>query len=83
MTTYNFTTTLKPYGDAPTAGILEIDPVALYGYFEMRDGSEGGGLWFDRNESGALRVIDYDAVFELSTAVIKALDAAGIDTSDT
>jgi hypothetical protein len=44
MTDYNFTIKLHPYGTAPDVGIVEIDPAALYGYFERKDGSEGGGL---------------------------------------
>jgi hypothetical protein len=44
--TYTYTVTLRPYGDDPNAGIVQIDPVARYGYWEHRDGTEGGGLWF-------------------------------------
>lgn len=47
MNKYNFTITLRPWGDNPETGIVEIDPAALYGYWEHRDGSEGGGLWFE------------------------------------
>jgi hypothetical protein len=46
MSDYNFTLTLKPYGDAPDLGVVKIDPQALYGYWERRNGMEGGGLWF-------------------------------------
>ena len=53
--TYNFTVTLRPDGDAPDAGTVLIDPAAHYGYWEHRDGSEGGGLWFDHDAPGLLR----------------------------
>jgi hypothetical protein len=77
MTDYNFTIKLHPYGTAPELGIVEIDPVALYGYFERKDSSEGGGLWFDRAEGGTLELIDYDGVSSLSPKVVAALRGAG------
>lgn len=76
MTEYNFSITLHPYG--ADGGKTEIDPVALYGYFERKDGSEGGGLWFDRAESGALELVDYDGVSGLSLKVITAMRDAGV-----
>jgi hypothetical protein len=78
MTDYNFTIKLHPYGTAPDVGIVEIDPAALYGYFERKDGSEGGGLWFDRAEGDTLELVDYDGVSCLSPKVIAALRAAGV-----
>jgi hypothetical protein len=78
MTADNFTINLHPYGTAPDVGIVEIDPAALYGYFERRDGSEGGGLWFDRAEGDTLELVDYDGVSCLSPEVIAALRAAGV-----
>jgi hypothetical protein len=76
MTDYNFTIELHPYG--LDGGKTGIDPVALYGYFERKDGSEGGGLWFDRAEGGALELIDYDGVSCLAPKVITALRDAGV-----
>ena len=76
--TYTFITTLHPYGQAPTAGIIQIDPAARYGYFERRNGEEGGGLWFDRTESGGLELSDYDGLTALPAAIINALRANGV-----
>jgi hypothetical protein len=78
MTDYNFTIKLHPWGDLPNSGIVEIDPDALYGYFERKDGSEGGGLWFDRAEGGKLNLIDYDGTASLNKSVITALRVAGV-----
>ena len=78
---YNFTITLRPYGDAPDAGTVLIDPAARYGYWERRDGSEGGGLWFDHDAPGLL-LVDYDGAFDLPRAVWAALRAHGVDTSE-
>ena len=41
---YNFDTILFPWGSEH--GEIGIDTAALYGYWERKDGSEGGGLWF-------------------------------------
>lgn len=76
MTAYNYTTTLHPYGHGH--GLTEIDPAALYGYFERKDGSEGGGLWFERTEAGGLELADYDGVTTLPRAIIDALRANGV-----
>ena len=82
MSTYNFTQTLRPYGDNPNAGIVQIDPAALYGYFERRDGSEGGGLWFAKDSADQLELIDYDGAATLPRAVVEALRAAGFILDD-
>ena len=87
---YNFTITLRPYGDSATLGVVEIDPVALYGYWEHRDGSEGGGLWFDRrvfakvghHGAGTLMLTDYDGAFSLPAKVVSALREAGAVVGD-
>ena len=72
MTDYNFTIKLHPWADVPNSGIVEIDPVALYGYFERKDGSEGGGLWFE-NDGNRLVLVDYDGVATLPKAIIECL----------
>ena len=77
MTEYKFTIKLHPYGTSPDVGIVEIDPAALYGYFERKDGSEGGGLWFE-DDGNRLVLVDYDGVSCLSPKVIAALRAAGV-----
>lgn len=76
MTAYNFTTTLHPWG--PEHGAVGIDPTALYGYFERKDGGEGGGLWFGRTKAGGLELSDYDGTACLPMAIIKALRAKGV-----
>lgn len=73
---YNYSIELKPYGDKP--GVVKIDPAALYGYFEFPDGSEGGGLWFDRDANGKLDLVDYDGVYELPKKVVQALRDYGV-----
>ena len=77
MSEYTFTQTIHPYGNADNAGIVEIDPAALYGYWERRDGSEGGGLWFENTTTDQLELVDYDGAATLPRAVIEALRAAG------
>ena len=76
MTEYNFTIKLHPWADVPNSGIVEIDPVALYGYFERKDGSEGGGLWFE-NDGNRLVLVDYDGVATLPKAIIECLRLNG------
>lgn len=78
MTEYNFTDTLHPWGNNPERGTVGIDPAALYGYFERKDGSEGGGLWFERTEAGGLELADYDGTACLPMAIITALRAHGV-----
>jgi hypothetical protein len=76
MTAYKFTTILHPWGNNPERGTVGIDPAALYGYWEHKDGSEGGGLWFERTETGDLELVDYDGDYVLPRLVIAALCAA-------
>jgi hypothetical protein len=81
---YNFSITLRPWGTDPNKGQVSIDPVARYGYWERKDGSEGGGLWFDTvpglyrpGDKPALELVDYDGAFALPRAVYAALRDAG------
>ena len=67
---YNYTVTLFPW--ANSIAKVEIDPAASYGYFEHKDGSEGGGLWFNGKE-----LIDFDGAYDLPKAVVIALRGAG------
>ena len=47
MIMYNFDTILFPWGESPDTGAVGIDRHSRYGYWERKDGSEGGGLWFE------------------------------------
>lgn len=59
---------------------VRVDTTACYGYFERKDGSEGGGLWFERN-NGRLHLTDYDGMSILPKRVIKALRSLKIVVS--
>lgn len=85
---YNFDTILHPWG--ADHGEVGIDTDALYGYWERKDGSEGGGLWFSRelinsrlNQKGPLELIDFDGAFDLPKAVKTALVTAGVVLDET
>ena len=81
--TYNFDTILHPWGAGPERGTVGIDTTALYGYFERRDGSEGGELWFERIEGGAFELMDYDGMACLPRSVVDALRCAGFILDET
>jgi hypothetical protein len=56
-----------------------IDPVQRYGYWNRKDGSEGGGLWFGPIKGcDQLQLIDYDGCSALPLAVIAEIRALGI-----
>jgi hypothetical protein len=81
---YNFTIVIHPWGESPEHGSVSIDPVARYGFWEYRDGTEGGGLWFDavpglyrKGEAETMELVDYDGAFALPRSVIAALRSAG------
>lgn len=59
-------------------GKIGIDFDQLHGYWERRDGSEGGELWFELNENGCYELIDFDGAYELPARVIDALLTHGI-----
>jgi hypothetical protein len=85
--TYEFNVTLQPYtpkaGELPAElGAVRVDTRAHYGYWEYRDGTEGGGLWFEP-AGRALELVDYDGAFELPRAVVAALRAAGFTLDET
>jgi len=56
---------------------VAIAPASDYGYWERKDGSEGGGLWFDGKD---LR--DYDGAYELPAACIAQIEELGYRVSD-
>lgn len=66
---------------------VKVDAASNYGWFEWNGGDNtdeecGGGLWFDRNSHGLLRLIDFDGVADLPSAVHTALQAADVDLSE-
>lgn len=61
-----------------------IDTAALYGYWEHKDGSEGGGLWFSVHESSTggdagrvLELYDYDGWHSLPQSITNKLREQG------
>jgi len=76
--TFNYNLTLRPYGDTPDSGIVRIDTEKRYGYWEHRNGSEGGGLWFEQPTGRPLELVDYDGHYVLPAPVVRALLAAGV-----
>lgn len=81
-TEYTFDTIIRPWGSNPDRGVIGIDSAALYGYFERKDGSEGGGLWFqktwDKVDGDCLELIDFDGMYALPFAIVDALRASGV-----
>jgi hypothetical protein len=59
-----------------------IDFNEKYGYWERKDGSEGGGLWFEGNKEQGFELTDYDGAYELPMRVVKALVAQGIKVDE-
>jgi hypothetical protein len=70
---YAFTVTLNTKRSSP----VRIDPAALYGYWERIDGSEGGGLWFERLDDGRLELSDYDGTTALRQDIVDCLRENG------
>lgn len=76
---YDFDVTLYPYGMSKEYGVVGIDTKKKYGYWEYKDGSEGGGLWFGLDEElGQPCLEDYDGAYELPHKVVSALRAFGV-----
>lgn len=74
---YNHSIILHPYGNDPGKGEVGIDPESLHGYWEYRDGTEGGELWFSMHE-GKLILEDFDGAFSLPKAVMESLKGYGV-----
>ena len=55
---------------------IKIDTAANYGYFERHRDGEGGGLWFETDDS-VTELIDFDGVTELAPSIVAALRGAG------
>lgn len=72
-TTYQFTEIHKH----ANGGSVGVDMEAGYGFWEWKDGSEGGGLWFEEAD-GAAYLSDFDGAGQLPRRVIDALRAHGI-----
>lgn len=58
---------------------IAIDTKAKYGYWERHDGTEGGGLWFDRSAASkrGLVLVDYDGAGILPKQVVQILHTEG------
>lgn len=78
---YNHSITLHPYGNDPEKGIVGIDPESLHGYWERRDGTEGGELIFSMHE-GKLILEDFDGAFSLPKPVIESLTEYGVQIDE-
>lgn len=92
---YNFSLLLDYEPKAP--GKTHIDLDAKYGFWEYRDGTEGGGLWFEpfnpttcefpepetppEAPSRGLMLADFDGWYILPAYVAKALREAGFYVS--
>ena len=72
MKQHNYTSFIYAYGFDHDVGVVQISPSTQYGYWEHKDGSEGGGLWFDGKE-----LIDFDGAYALPNAIVKALREHG------
>lgn len=77
-TPYIFTIKLT----TPKGHEIGIDPDQLYGYWLKPDGSDGGGLWFEKTDEigttgigQCLELMDYDGCYALPAQVyIKLLN---------
>ena len=79
---YNFNITIHPWGNSPEFGTVVIDEAQMYGAWEYKDGTEGGGLWFERSDDGRLDLTDYDGAFSLPVSVVKALREANVSVDE-
>ena len=87
---YKFNVTLHPWGDDPSRGVVKIDTVSRYGYWEHKNGNEGGGLWFDEvpglyreGQTPTLELVDFDGYYMLPHSVVAALRKAGYILDET
>jgi len=76
MADFNFT---QHATAEPSGANVHIDPEANYGYWEYRDGTEGGGLWFAPTPGGRVELIDYDGAFELPSGTVAAIRSMGYE----
>ena len=64
-------------------GGVFVDTAALYGYWEYKDGTEGGGLWFEKRPDGNLELLDYDGWYILPAYVATLLRESGFIVDET
>ena len=64
-------------------GTVAVYTEKLQGYWECRDGSEGGMLNFELLPDGRLELVDYDGAFALPNPVVATLRAAGFVLDET
>jgi hypothetical protein len=70
---YNFTLEYK----SDRGHVFKIDSKVRYGFWERINGEEGGGLWFERSENGALELVDYDGCTCLNQSIVDKLRENG------
>jgi len=81
MSNRQFSVILSPWGQG--WGEVGINLEYMVGYWERKDGSEGGTLTFDCLPGGVYELIDYDGAGVLPNAVVSALRAAGFVLDET
>lgn len=77
MAEYNWTHTLK----TATGREVFVCTPDWYGYWSRLDGSEGGGLWFERVDD-KLHLIDCDGGMSLPVDIVTCLREAGFVVSE-
>lgn len=76
---YNFNVLINTTPDLEIASMVGVDTTAMYGYWERKDGSEGGGLWFGHSNEGTqgLELQDFDGAGNLPMRVVLSLRENG------
>ena len=64
-----------------TADRVGVDTQDRDGYKKSKDGSEDGGLWFER-KGDTLQLVDFDGAGSLPPAIVSALRGLGLEVSD-
>ena len=77
MSKFNFTVKI-PRNEVSE---IAIDVRACYGYWDRNDGSEGGGLWFEKVKNKLL-LTDYDGASSLPKQVVELLHKHGYIPDD-
>jgi hypothetical protein len=83
MSKLHFDTILRPWGIGANLGEVGVCKAHMRGYWERKNGSEGGKLLFNRLPGGMYELVDYDGAFELPAAVVSSLRASGFVLDET